>query len=106
MKLTDLSPCWIHENVFAFKCPCALCQAKDADAMWLCCKNAAMESRSQYELFEQTFGDDWNQIVVPMNESFAWTISGRDFATMSVSPSIDASASGHWHGHITNGNVQ
>lgn len=34
-----------------------------------------------------------------------WTLTGTSFEDMSLSPSIDASASGHWHGFITNGNV-
>jgi hypothetical protein len=36
-----------------------------------------------------------------------WTITGGDsFDNLSLSPSVDASESGHWHGHITNGEVQ
>lgn len=33
-----------------------------------------------------------------------WNLeSVEDFAVMTVTPSIDASHAGHWHGHITNG---
>lgn len=32
-----------------------------------------------------------------------WTMTGDDFPTLSLSPSVDASASGHWHGFITDG---
>ena len=33
-----------------------------------------------------------------------WTLSGADaFESLSLSPSIDASSSGHWHGFVTNG---
>jgi hypothetical protein len=32
-----------------------------------------------------------------------WTMSGTDFNDISLSPSVDASASGHWHGFIVNG---
>lgn len=36
-----------------------------------------------------------------------WNITGGDsFENLSLSPSIDASASGHWHGFITNGEIQ
>jgi hypothetical protein len=35
-----------------------------------------------------------------------WTRSGDTFESLSLSPSIDASSSGHWHGHITNGAIQ
>lgn len=35
-----------------------------------------------------------------------WTRSaGDDFSNLSITPSIDCSASGHWHGFITNGAV-
>lgn len=33
-----------------------------------------------------------------------WTLTGPDdFASLSLTPSVDASNSGHWHGFITNG---
>jgi hypothetical protein len=35
-----------------------------------------------------------------------WTItSGDSFANLSLSPSVDASKAGHWHGFITNGQI-
>ncbi|HWE98827.1 MAG TPA: DUF6527 family protein [Caulobacteraceae bacterium] len=35
-----------------------------------------------------------------------WTLSGPDdFASLSLSPSVDASSTGHWHGFVTNGEV-
>ena len=34
-----------------------------------------------------------------------WMRTGDTFETLSLSPSIDASASGHWHGYITGGDV-
>lgn len=34
-----------------------------------------------------------------------WTIEGDDFAALSLSPSVDASHVGHWHGLITNGEI-
>jgi hypothetical protein len=35
-----------------------------------------------------------------------WALDGADFEDLTLSPSIDASASGHWHGFITNGEVK
>lgn len=33
-----------------------------------------------------------------------WDLQGQDdFATLTLKPSVDASASGHWHGWITKG---
>lgn len=101
MKLSELEPRWIHANVFVFLCP-------HCKKVLLTCKNIVMSSREQYDLFEKTFGEEWNQLVVPSRESFAWTIHGinRDnFDQLTVTPSIDASASGHWHGLIRNGQI-
>jgi len=36
----------------------------------------------------------------------AWSIAGILPAELTVTPSIDASASGHWHGRITNGEIR
>jgi antirestriction protein len=99
VKLSELEPHWIHPNVFVFHCP-------HCREVWLTCKNIAMKSQEQFDLFEKTFGDEWNMFVVPASESYAWNIQGSDFNSMSVSPSVDASASGHWHGHIMNGEVR
>lgn len=36
-----------------------------------------------------------------------WSITGGEsWETISLMPSVDASASGHWHGFITNGEVR
>jgi uncharacterized protein DUF6527 len=99
MRLLDLEPRWIHPNVFLFKCP--HCQ-KDL----LSCKNVVMSSRDQHDLFEKALGEDWNMIVVPCKEDQAWSFSNQDFSTISVTPSFDASKSGHWHGYITNGEIR
>jgi hypothetical protein len=34
-----------------------------------------------------------------------WARQGETFETLTLTPSIDVSASGHWHGFITNGEV-
>jgi hypothetical protein len=99
VKLLDLEPRWIHPNVFIFKCP--HCQ-KDL----LTCKNAVMPFQQQHDLFRATFGDDWPALIVGCNDEMAWTFSGNDFETLTVTPSLDASASGHWHGFITNGEIR
>ena len=35
-----------------------------------------------------------------------WTRTGETFGDLTLTPSIDASKVGHWHGHITNGDVR
>lgn len=36
---------------------------------------------------------------------YLWQRSGEDFDTLTLSPSVDASKQGHWHGWIKNGEV-
>jgi len=36
---------------------------------------------------------------------YAWSRTGDSFENLTLTPSIDASAHGHWHGFITNGAV-
>lgn len=45
--------------------------------------------------------DDWQ----PCREDFAWKMIGDTFDTLSITPSIDGSAGGLWHGFITNGAI-
>ena len=37
---------------------------------------------------------------------FLWQRTGDAFDTMSLTPSVDASKSGHWHGFVTDGEVR
>lgn len=67
-----------------------------------------------FGIFQAEFGDDWPNILVPPREDVVWNITGTIPADpkaafiddLTVTPSIDASKSGHWHGHIKNGNVE
>ncbi len=45
--------------------------------------------------------------VVAGRKFIGWAMKdGPIFETMTITPSIDASASGHWHGFITNGEIR
>jgi hypothetical protein len=92
MKLTELDPKWLTPDLFVFRNP-------TGGSDWLSCKRVVMSIRDQMELFAAQ-GFNWN--VVPMAADFCWAIEG-DFETMTVRPSIDASASGNWHGWIRGG---
>jgi hypothetical protein len=35
-----------------------------------------------------------------------WKRTGDTFETLTLTPSVDASKSGHWHGFITNGEIK
>lgn len=107
MKLTDLEPRWIHPNIVVFLCP-------HCRKILLSFKNIQMGHKEQREIFEKELGDDWGRLVVLSKPEQAWSISGSvpidtkaAFITdLTVSPSIDASNSGHWHGTIIKGECQ
>ncbi len=104
MRLTELEPRWVHPNLFVFLCP-------HCRKVYLTCRNIQMSHSEQFAIYEKEFGEDWNTLVVPSNPAASWSISGTvptdtgaAFVTdLTVTPSIDASDSGHWHGNITNG---
>lgn len=107
MQLIELEPRWIHPNIFVFLCP-------HCRTMLLSCKNVQMSTREQMEIFSRELGEDWNQHVVPTKHDAAWTITGSIppepgaviAQDLTITPSLDASASGHWHGYITNGEIK
>ena len=99
VKLTDLEPRWIYkQKVFAFRCP-------HCRKVWLTCKRVEMSQRKQREIIDLAFGEDMSHQVVGCKPDVAWKFSNLDFSTMTIRPSLDASPSGHWHGHITNGAI-
>lgn len=111
MRLVDLQPRWLinepGRKLFIFWCP--HCRKR-----WLSCKSFTMSVGDQIELFALAMKTDVDEVcsgthttVVPMKESVCWTFDKPDsWETISVSPSIDASPSGDWHGSITNGEIK
>jgi hypothetical protein len=99
VRLVDLDPRWIYKSkVFAFLCP-------HCRTTWLTCKRVVMEQSQQRDIIESAFGENVGYTVVGCKPAVAWKFGSLDFETMSVTPSLDASASGHWHGHITKGMI-
>ena len=49
--------------------------------------------------------DPDNDQQFPANEHVWTVVSGGGFPDLSLSPSIDASSAGHWHGYITAGEI-
>lgn len=103
MKLTDLEPRWITPNFFIFRCP-------HCRKVFLTCKTVAMSRADVWNTLHLYLGEEWNEIVVPPKPETAWSVvaatndpNARFPDGVTVTPSIDASASGHWHGAITNG---
>jgi hypothetical protein len=101
IRLIELEPRWLSEQVFAFRCP-------HCKQIWLTCKNVVMGFGQQRDLAIaanlEPIGPRYGAVLT--DEACAWKWESTDFATMSVTPSIDASKSGHWHGFITNGEIK
>lgn len=97
MHLSELSPRWIRPDFPIFKCPC--CRDK-----WLTAKTHIMTREELWDILEEALGSDWNLVTIPPSLTSTWTITGN-LLDITIHPSIDASASGHWHGWIKNGLV-
>lgn len=97
LRLVELEPRWIYkQKVFAFRCP-------HCRKTWLTCKRVPMSEKQQRAIFAQVFGEEGARHVPATKADFAWQFSGLDFRTMTVTPSINASGSGCWHGNIKAG---
>jgi len=99
MKLTDLDPVWLSPDVFIFKSP-------SGKGDLLTCKRVLMSRSEQQKLIYEEHPEYKGIPVVMTNPDFAWGFEGNDFNTLTVTPSIDASASGNWHGFVTNGEIR
>ncbi len=98
MKLIDLQPRWLTPDIFIFKSP-------SGHGDWLSCKRAPWPKK-QHEFLYESCPDLVGQSIVGIKKDYCWAFEGNDFATLTVTPSIDASESGNWHGHITNGEIK
>lgn len=116
MKLTDLDPAWIELDGrrigFVFISPCQKTRvdgSTNPTLYRLTCLSEQVPMNVQREIAERMFGDD-DYTIVPCNPKQAWTIAGgidqATFETMTVSPSLDGSGAGLWHGFIKNGEIQ
>jgi len=106
MRLTDLSPHWIvlrnggDAVGITFRCPhCP--PGERGESTYLGVFFSTPVDRDQ----TQTDEANWPQYMVEHPERKYWARSGEDFDTLSLTPSVDVSAHGHWHGFITNGAV-
>lgn len=100
MNLTELHPRWVVEHEYG-EYDEQLKTAPKRHGMgisFLCphCKEARLAV-----MFENPV-DGFRPPYVKQN---LWKRSGESFENMTLTPSIDASECGHWHGHITNGQI-
>lgn len=101
MRLVDLAPRWYSahgdhaRHGITFECPC--CIGTDRETRLAIATHVDGTNFDPEPDRPQTFRAG----------ETVWTITGgHDFGDLSLSPSVDASKRGHWHGSITNGEVR
>lgn len=107
MKLIELDPKWITRDGtrigIVFRCP----HCGTDNFYRLTCYSVPMgKFGQQHEVLAPLVHEDELHRVVPVKPDYAWQFSGDTFETLTIAPSLDASASGHWHGHIVNGEIK
>ncbi len=99
MRLTDLEPRFFvvgdspHPVGITFKCPH--------------CPNSGQRLAIAIHMDGTNFDPDPENDQQFRTDEKVWTVTGGDsFENLSLSPSIDASSSGHWHGYVTDGEAR
>lgn len=105
MKLIDLDPRWIVAPFrvgFIFRSPI------NRD-WWQSCFINSPARREQWALIQRAINDPEDHNFQACTQGTQWQILGgidrARFEILSVTPSIDGSAGGFWHGFITNGEI-
>jgi hypothetical protein len=112
MRLCELDPRWLVKDGvrvgFIFRCP-------TKPRCWQSCFVASPARSEQWALFAEIFGRESDGTVIGRpdvqgcTQGTHWEIAGgidtATFETLTVTPSLDGSAGGNWHGYITNGEI-
>lgn len=95
LGLTELHPRWITPIRFAHAIPTGV--SFDCP----CCRTTRLSTNFRQPIDPDGLlaGTTWRAIEP------AWDRTGEGFDTLSLTPSVDFSAYGHWHGSIVNGEV-
>ena len=112
MKLVDLNPRWVTLAGWAskapfyvglsFDCPCALCRRGACPT----CGHAPEPKRLAVSFWPPV--DPQNVAATFMTsvpDNGGHRRQGETFDDLTLTPSIGFESIGHWHGHITDGNV-
>lgn len=112
MRLTDLAPRWFDvpgvgtdKDGVTFLCPhcrktrLAVQFANPVEGP----PKPLMGMREFAQALAPGHSTEERKDVVP--PGYLWQRTGDTFETMTLSPSVDCSASGHWHGFLRNGEI-
>lgn len=119
MRLTDLKPKWMRRPdgeavAIIFLCPRCVERGNGCDGKgraWLTCTFKELGNREQRELLERTLAqhqDDFAGVRIEdvvACKQHRWERDCKMLDRITITPSIDASASGHWHGHVVRGEI-
>lgn len=108
MKLTELDPRWFTFHGWASASPfrvgmtflCPHCRNERLGVLFdkpIDPDNVALSPTAGFDYDPVKFGAGLNMRV--------WNRTGDTFETLTLTPSIDGSGVGHWHGFITNGEI-
>lgn len=117
MKLTDLNPRWFdvagvggEKGGVTFECPCERCRLAEGNngrRVRLAVQFANPIGTEPKPLLNQKekmrHVHELRTFDVP--PGFLWRREGESFETLTLTPSVDGSPAGHWHGWIRNGEV-
>jgi len=99
MKLTDLDPRWLYlddrQVGFCFRSP-------KNEKWYQSCFFEQVERRVQWKLLSDELGHCNYQAC---DSDTVWTREGDFFKDLTVSPSLDGSKGGLWHGYIIDGQI-
>ncbi len=102
LKLTDLSPKWWHFDEggprvgLTFICPCCVGTERETHL------GIAFHHKGH-----EAIDDQYIRAHGHCKEEHIWELNGvEDFHNLTLTPSVDASKVGHWHGFITNGEIR
>ena len=115
MRLTDLNPRWFAEEGrqgqgVTFECPC--CVGKPNGVRLAAAFVPALDdgppiSRKASTLYPLLWPRDGiADGVVTVPPGIHWQRTGDSFEDLTLSPSIDASPAGHWHGWLQGGEIR
>lgn len=113
MRLLDLEPHWVSaawcppsaKLGVRYLCPCCR-QIRLANFLKNpICGNDAIDLQRLFEARDCDHPDFQKWLADTHIGSTLWQRSGDTFETLTLTPSVDASKFGHWHGFITNGEM-
>lgn len=109
MRLLDLQPKWWaeagrHGQGVSFLCPhCVRLNSKDPARIGAAFQNPLDGGAPVRLSIETNLHNVHDLKIYDVPPGFHWKRTGDTFDGLTLHPSIDASASGHWHGFVSLG---